>query len=79
MMDNISKDDVYLFFRRYDTNSTGRIKFSEFCNAFTTLSKEYAALLTGRSDFYSSKPINPSEYFSIETRNEIRNLWKALF
>ena len=29
------KDDVYLFIRRYDRDSDGRILYSDFCDAFT--------------------------------------------
>jgi len=29
------KDDVYLFVRRYDNDSDGRILYSDFCEAFT--------------------------------------------
>ena len=29
------KDDVYLFVRRYDKDSDGRILYSDFCDAFT--------------------------------------------
>ena len=43
------------------------------------VSKEYAALLTDRPDFYLSRGVPISQYFNMETRNEIRNLFSALF
>ena len=30
-IDNVSRDDCYLFFRRYDLKNSGRITFGEFC------------------------------------------------
>jgi Ca2+-binding EF-hand superfamily protein len=29
------KEDVYLFLRRYDRDSDGRLLYSDFCDAFT--------------------------------------------
>ena len=43
------------------------------------VSKEYAALLTDRPDLYLSRGVPLSQYFNMETRNEIRNLFSALF
>lgn len=47
-MESVSRDDVYLFFRRYDASSSGKITYAEFCHAFTPVCKEYAALLASR-------------------------------
>jgi len=41
-LDMVSNDDTYLFFQRYDRNRNGKITFSEFCQAVTPISKEYA-------------------------------------
>jgi len=30
-----SKDSVYLFLRRYDVDSDGRLLYSDFCDAFS--------------------------------------------
>ena len=30
-----NRDDVYLFVRRYDKDSDGRLLYSDFCDAFT--------------------------------------------
>lgn len=48
-------DDVYLLFRKHDRNQDGKLNFTEFSNAILPLSKEYAALLTDRPDFYMSR------------------------
>ncbi len=42
-------------------------------------SKEYAALLTDRPDFFLSRGVPPTQIFNSETRNELRNLWQAMF
>lgn len=67
-----------MFFKRYDTNQNGKLTFVEYCTAVTPLSTEYAQLITGRPEFYSLKPIDPAEYFNIDTRNELRNFWKVI-
>jgi Ca2+-binding EF-hand superfamily protein len=54
---NFNHDDVYLLFRRHDANSDGKLNFSEFSNMILPISKEYAALLTDRPDFYMSRNV----------------------
>jgi hypothetical protein len=43
------------------------------------LSKEYAALLTDRPDFYMSRGIPISQFFNHDTRDEMRKLWHTIF
>ena len=50
-------DDVYLLFRRHDTNTDGKLNFTEFSNVLLPVSKEYSALLTDRPDFYMSRSV----------------------
>jgi Ca2+-binding EF-hand superfamily protein len=42
------------------------------------LSKEYAGLLLGRQEFYSTRSQNTSDYFNLDTRNELRILYKSI-
>lgn len=35
------RDNVYLFTRRWDKNSDGRLRYSEFCDAFTPKSASH--------------------------------------
>jgi hypothetical protein len=77
--DNFTHDDVYLLFRRHDSNNDGKLNFTEFSNLLLPVSKEYAALLTDRPDFYMSRGVPPSQFFNHDTRAEIRNLWASLF
>jgi len=46
------RDDVYLFVRRYDKNSDGRLLYSEFCDAFTPKSAHHASTLNLRKAYY---------------------------
>lgn len=69
---DFSHDDVYLLFRRHDVNNDGKLNFHEFSNVVLPLSKEYAALLTDRPDFYMSRGVPISQFFNFETRNELR-------
>jgi hypothetical protein len=79
-IDNISIDEAVLFFKRYDSNSNAKITFSEFCQAVTPISKEYAQLINGRPEFFSlNNDIQPAEYFNVDTRNELRNLFRVMF
>lgn len=77
--DSFTHDDVYLLFRRFDHNADGKLNFMEFSNLMLPVSKEYAALLTDRPDFYMSRGVPPSQFFNVDTRQEMRNLWAALF
>ena len=52
---NFTHDDVFLLFRRHDINNDGKLNFSEFSNVILPISKEYAALLTDRPDYYMSR------------------------
>ena len=76
---DFTHDDVYLLFRRHDLNNDGKLNFQEFSNVVLPVSKEYAALLTDRPDFYMSRGIPISQFFNMGTRNEIRNMWGAIF
>jgi Ca2+-binding EF-hand superfamily protein len=66
--DSFTHDDVYLLFRRNDQNNDGKLNFTEFSNLMLPISKEYAALLTDRPDFYMSRGVPPSQFFNIDTR-----------
>jgi len=42
------KEDVYLFVRRYDSDSDGRLLYSDFCEAFCPKDTLSAQILTKR-------------------------------
>ena len=37
-----NRDNVYLFLRRYDKDSDGRLLYSDFCDAFTPKTHHHA-------------------------------------
>lgn len=41
----VHRDDVYLFVRRYDKDSDGRLLYSDFCDAFTPKSISHSSSL----------------------------------
>ena len=41
-------EELELFFNRYDKDKDGRLRFSEFCDAFVPQDKNYAQLLNQR-------------------------------
>jgi len=43
-----ASEEMDLFVKRYDKNSDGRIKFSEFCDAFSPIDNYYATMLNRR-------------------------------
>ena len=77
--DQFTHDDVYLLYRRHDSNNDGKLNFTEFSNLLLPVSKEYAALLTDRPDFYMSRGVPARDFFNLDTRSEFRALWSALF
>ena len=50
------RDNVYLFTRRYDKDSDGRLLYSDFCDAFTPKSGPHALTLNSRSAYYLHNP-----------------------
>ena len=76
---DFTHDDIYLLFRRFDKNQDGKLNFQEFSNMILPVSREYAALLTDRPDYYMSRGVSPMQFFNHETRNEFRQLWSVMF
>lgn len=52
------KDDVYLWVRRYDADSDGRLLYSDFCDAFTPADTLAAQILTKRSAMHLQRGYN---------------------
>lgn len=73
------RDDVYLFCRRWDRNSDGRLTYSEFCDAFTPRAAHHAATLNSRSAYYITKGYDKRDYFSRITRDQYLKTFKVHF
>jgi Ca2+-binding EF-hand superfamily protein len=61
-------EDVFLFVKRYDRNSDGRLNYAEFSDAFMPKSASIATTLQLRRAHYSILRAPRSEYFSSYTR-----------
>ena len=64
-------DDIYLLFRRFDINNTGQMVFKDFSRCVLPFSREYASLITDRTEFYSRRSADGSRYFNSNTRYEL--------
>jgi hypothetical protein len=73
------KDDLYLFVRRYDGDSDGRVLFSDFCQAFTPKDTLAASILTKRPAVNCSRGLPRISYFSKETRDAVIDLFRKHF
>jgi Ca2+-binding EF-hand superfamily protein len=49
-----SQDEIELFFLRYDKDRDGRLRFTEYCNAFIPLDGHFAAMLNSRKSYHRS-------------------------
>jgi len=47
-------EQIYLFFRRYDKDLDGLLRYSDFCRFCIPLNKQFAKILNDRSPFYSN-------------------------
>lgn len=74
-----NRDNVYLFVRRYDKNSDGRLRYSEFCDAFTPKSTTHSLTLNTRSAYYLHNSYPKNEYFTRETRDYFLRTFKVHF
>lgn len=75
-----NRDNVYLFTRRYDRDSDGRLLYSDFCNAFTPKSSSHALTLSSRSAYYlHHSHYAKHEYFTRDTRDLFLRTFRTHF
>ncbi len=73
-------EELDLFFKRYDKNQDGRIKFSEFCDSFTPLDNYYGILLNRRtSNNVRGRLYSRDDCFLGETKLEFKQVWRTHF
>jgi hypothetical protein len=63
------KEDVYLFMRRYDRDSDGRLLFSDFCDAFCPSEIMVAQTLNKREAYHLHRGYAKPMYFCTQTRD----------
>lgn len=74
------EEDLRLFFKRYDKNGDGLIRFSEFCDSIAPLDAGSAAILNRRSSNGLPPPRYPrDECFCYSTRAAFKDLWNQHF
>ena len=67
---DFSSDDIYMFFKRMDKLGNGRLNFNDLSNAVLPFSREYAALVTDRPDYYCNRGTDFTRFFALDTRRE---------
>ena len=73
------KDDVYLFVRRYDRDSDGRILYSDFCDAFCPKDGLSASILNKRQAIHLHKGYLRTQYFTKVTRDMYMRVLRTHF
>jgi hypothetical protein len=64
-----SKEEVILYYGRYDKDHDDRLRFSDFCDALTPKDIAYADILNNRTPYYIHTPqYRRDEYFHPSTR-----------
>ena len=73
-----SSDDIFMFFKRMDRQGHARLNFNEFSSAVLPFSREYAALVTDRPDYYCNRGTDFTRFFALDTRREMQAYWSAM-
>lgn len=72
-----SIDEVHLVFQRYNRDDDGRLKYSEFSEAFIPYDQHFARLLGTKRLAYMSRPGKCN--FDINTLNKYLLVWQVIF
>ena len=75
---DFTADDIYLLFRRFDRSNSGQLTFKDFSRVVLPFSREYASLITDRTDFYSRRTTDGSRFFNTNTRYEMQAFWAVI-
>jgi len=66
-----TKEQLYLFLRRFDKDNDGKLRFSDFTEVFTCKQQEYATLLNNRTPVNADLRLDINQVFSEETKKTI--------
>ncbi len=75
---DFTNDDIYLLFRRFDKSNSGQLTFKDFSRVVLPFSREYASLITDRTDFYNRRTTDGSRFFNTNTRYEMQAFWAVV-
>ena len=68
-------DDMVALFKRFDRRQAGFLNFSDFSRLMLPFSREYAALITDRIDYYSRRTRDGKSFFNSDTRYDMQAFW----
>ena len=73
-----SYDELELFFKRYDKNRDGRLRYSEFCDCMCPLDAYYSTMANRRGSNNINLRNEPRDAcFSYSTRVEFKEIWRT--
>jgi hypothetical protein len=73
-------EELALYFKRYDADADGRLRFSEFSDSFTPIDNYYAGLLNRRtSNDIRGRYYSRDDCFLNQTKVEFKNVWRTHF
>ena len=67
---------------RYDKDRDGRLRFTEYCNAFIPLDGHYAAMLNSRKSYHRSDfiaSVHPQHIFTPIAIMDLKEMWRTHF
>ena len=71
-------DDIQYFMKRYDKDEDGRIRYSEFCDAFLPIDSFHASLLAKKAPLHMyHAQLSKEKIFYPETRELFVVTWKT--
>lgn len=53
----VTKDEAYLLFKRYDKDNDGLLKYSDFCRLVTPVQKQYSDIVKAKEPTYNNHQI----------------------
>jgi len=71
---NPIREELYLWLRKHDRDNDGKLKFSEFAEAFTPKQGEYSNLLNSRDAVNGDLYLDLHHLFKLETRSQINKV-----
>ena len=73
-----SYDEIELFFKRYDKNRDGKLRFSEFCDSMCPIDGYYSQILNRRKSNDVNMRNEPRDAcFAYSTRFEFKEIWRT--
>jgi hypothetical protein len=76
---DFNNNDIYLLFKRVDTQNYGRISFKQFSAMVVPMHPEYASRVTDRPEYFSKRGTEFRFFFCRETRQDLHALLRAIF